>query len=129
MSMVATTAISARDAKPVPKERLLAYQEPDDKRTFPIIVTRDTGFVGGACYLELWIEDVKVGIFDRGETAKFYVEPLIYTAEVNWDQQGKGLCGLNNRPSYHEVGSRDRKVKNAYHIGIIGEMPMIGIGN
>jgi hypothetical protein len=129
MSMIQTTAMSARDAAPVPKERLVKYQEPDVKRTFPIYVTRDVGMLGGACYLELWVDDTKVGVFDTGETAKFYIEPGNHTLEVNWDQQGKGLCGMTSSPTYQVIRTREDRPKNAYRLTIIGDKPMVAVGN
>ncbi|WP_173959831.1 hypothetical protein [Polynucleobacter arcticus] len=130
MATGCATNISSKDAKPVPKDRLLAYQIPDEKRTYPLSVTRDEGFLGGGCYLELWIESIKVAQFDTGETATFYVEPFVQTAGVNYDQEGKGLCSLAmNRPFYYEIVSVGRKTKPAYHIGIRGNSPAMGMGN
>lgn len=123
-----TTAISARDGTPVPKERLLAYQEPDSKRTIPIAVTRDTGLLGGACNLEFWIDDTKVAIFDTGEVATFYIEPNEHIFEVNWDQQGKGLCMAPSTPNHHTTYAREGKRKVVYRLRIVFDKPMISYG-
>ena len=86
--------------------------------------------MGSGCYLEFWVEGVKVARFDTGETATFYVEPFVQTAGVDFDQEGSGLCSLAfTHPFYYEIVSEGRKTKPAYHIGINGRWPQIGMGN
>ena len=129
--MFVTDAVSSRNAKPVPKERLLAFQEPSAKRTFPVTVTRDVGMLGMACDLEFWVGDTKVAIFDQGETATFYVEPALVTFEANLDQQAKGgYCYWGSRPVYIQLeAARQDRTKASLRLGILIDRPMIKLGN
>jgi hypothetical protein len=128
--MITTTAVSSRDAKPVPKERLLAYQEPDSKRTFPITVTRDVGILGSGCDLEFLVGDTTVGIFYQGETAKFYIEPGVSTLEANWDQKSTNALCSSSSPNFREINAtKDGRTKLGLRLAIIGGRPIIGLGN
>ena len=127
---ISTTAISSRDAKPAPKERLFAYQEPDTKRTFPLTVTRDVGILGAGCDLEFLVGDTKVAIFDTGEVAKFYIEPGISTLEVNWDQKSTNVLCSSSSPNFREINAtKDGRTKLSLRLAIIGGHPIIGLGS
>lgn len=127
--MVMSDAISARDGIPVPKERLFAYQELTTKRTVAIVVTRDSGVMnGGACAMEFWIDNTKVGIFERSEVATFYVEPTEHALEVNWDQKGAGFCNMQNVPNHLTTYAREGKRQVVYRLKTLYGKPMIGFG-
>lgn len=70
----ATTPIPAEQADPVPASRLFAFQSPSGGQAM-IVVTRDTGFTGGACNTKLSIDGRLAAEIGPGETAKFYVSP------------------------------------------------------
>lgn len=66
----ATAPISTTMAKQTPKERLLAYQEKKDGYA-EVEIIRDTGYLGGGCYLSVFLRNEMVGRFDTGEKATF----------------------------------------------------------
>lgn len=89
----ATTPIPSAQAKPVPSDRLLAFQEKKAETTSTLVVTRDVGFLGSGCYIEFSINGIMVANVDVGETAHFFVTPgeLVFKSALN----GAGLCALN----------------------------------
>ena len=68
----ATSPVPSGKADPVPSSRLFAYQKPGSDGAV-LIVTRDTGFVGGGCNTSVSIDGRKAAEIGAGETAKFYV--------------------------------------------------------
>ena len=68
----ATTPIPSSLAEPVPASRLFAYQKPASGDAV-LIVTRDSGFVGGGCNTSVSIDGRKSAEIGAGEAAKFYV--------------------------------------------------------
>lgn len=89
----ATTPIPSAQAKPVPSDRLLAYQEKKAETTSTLVVTRDVGLTGGGCYIGFSINGVLAGTFDTGETSKFFVQPGELVLKSGWS--GNGLCALS----------------------------------
>jgi hypothetical protein len=116
--------ISSKNAAPVPSSRILAFHNPTSERTMPIVVTRDAGIIGSACYLEFWIDGTKVALFDAGETTQFFVAPGTHIGEVNWDQEGKGLCGLVNAPTNAEINVKEGR-KSSYRLLTITDTVLI----
>lgn len=57
----ATTPVSIKDAKQMPKDRLLAFQTQDANKTATLTVIRDEGFLGSGCYYALWINQTLAG--------------------------------------------------------------------
>jgi len=78
----------------VPAERLLAYQ---DKKAgyLPLIVTRDEGYLGSACYIGLEVNGTLAARLDLSETATFYAPPGELTLSAVGDSAGSGLCFLS----------------------------------
>jgi hypothetical protein len=68
----ATSPVPSSKADPVPSSRLFAYQKPVSGDSV-LIVTRDTGFVGGGCNTAVNIDGQKAAEIGAGETAKFFV--------------------------------------------------------
>lgn len=68
----ATSPVPSENADPVPSSRLFAYQKPATGDAV-LIVTRDSGFVGGGCNTSVSIDGRKAAEIGSGETAKFYV--------------------------------------------------------
>lgn len=90
----ATTPIPADSAKPVPPERLLAFQAGiADGGT--LVVTRDVGYLGSACFSGFWINGEFAARFGVGETAKFFVPEGEVLLRTGVDPQGGGLCGVS----------------------------------
>lgn len=88
----ATTPVRHSDALQAPQDRLLYYQDKNDKTTAAIVITRDMGFIGSGCYYSVFINGKLSARLDPGETSKFYVEPGEIVLKVGRDPQGKGLC-------------------------------------
>jgi hypothetical protein len=89
----ATTPVSHEKAQPVPRERLLAFQEPTAAGS-SIVVTRDTGLLGSGCFYAFLINGKLAARFNPAETATFYVEPGELLLRSARDPEGKGLCAL-----------------------------------
>lgn len=89
----ATVPISSNSATPAPLDRILYYSDKTPKTTSTIVVTRDVGYMGSACFYALMINGQLAARFGVGEKATFYVEPGEILLRVGRDPQGKGLCG------------------------------------
>lgn len=124
MGCTTSVPISSKNAIPVPKNRALAFQDSTGERSIPITVTRDAGIIGSACYLEFWIDGTKAALFDAGETTQFFVAPGVHIGEVNWDQQGRGLCGLINAPTNAEINVKEGR-KSSYRLLTITDTVLI----
>lgn len=68
----ATSPVPSDKADPVPSSRLFSNQKPGSGDAI-LIVTRDTGFVGGGCNTTVSIDGRKSAEIGAGETAKFFV--------------------------------------------------------
>ncbi|WP_192560299.1 hypothetical protein [Pseudomonas allokribbensis] len=68
----ATSPVPSSKADPVPSSRLFVYQKPVSGDSV-LIITRDTGFVGGGCNTSVSIDGQKAAEIGAGETAKFFV--------------------------------------------------------
>ena len=90
-----TVPIPIQEAKQVPADRLLAFQEPHEGVTATVIVTRDRGLPGIACYLAIAINGTVAARLAAEETATFYVEPGETLLRVGGDALGRGLCGFS----------------------------------
>ena len=92
----ATTApVPIEEAKQVPEDRLLAFQESHEGATATVVVTRDRGIPGIACYLALTINGTLAARIAAKETATFYVEPGETLLRVGGDPLGRALCGMS----------------------------------
>ncbi|MBI4989945.1 MAG: hypothetical protein HZC23_14110 [Rhodocyclales bacterium] len=91
------TPVSLSDAKQVPSDRLLAYQENIPEYRL-LIVTRDKGFQGGGCFVGLEINGVLSGRFDPEESARFYIPSSEPAMRVVPDPFASGLCSLGGWP-------------------------------
>jgi hypothetical protein len=67
-----TSPISSDQADPVPSDRLYAFTAKAESR---LVVTRDTGILGGACNYKLYIDGKYAAAFGSGETATFGLKP------------------------------------------------------
>lgn len=68
----ATSQVPSNKADSVPSSRLFAYQHPISGDSV-LIVTRDTGFVGGGCNTSVSIDGQKAAEIGAGETARFFL--------------------------------------------------------
>ncbi|OOF56302.1 hypothetical protein BKK56_04030 [Rodentibacter genomosp. 2] len=91
VSACSTSQVMKENASAVPQERLLAYQEynPDYAK---VIITRDSGFLGGGCYLGVRFRETDLARFDTSEMASFYIPEGDWNFAVTPDPKGQGLC-------------------------------------
>lgn len=89
------TPVSLNDAKQVPGDRLLAYQEKISEYRL-LIVTRDKSFQGGGCFVGLEINGVLSGRFDPEESARFYLPSSEPAMRVVPDPLARGLCSFGD---------------------------------
>jgi hypothetical protein len=90
-----TDAVPAGAAKTVPNERMLAFQN-EVVGYSKLVITRDTGYLGGGCYIAIEIERTLAARLDTGESATFYVPPGEVEVSVVPDPLGRGLCALGD---------------------------------
>ncbi|TVT77478.1 MAG: hypothetical protein FHP92_04720 [Denitromonas halophila] len=89
---ITTNPISINSAKPVPADRLLAFQGASEGLV-KITITRDSGFLGGGCFIGFALAGQFAARFDPEEKAEFYIEPGKVQMSAVPDPQGQGLCG------------------------------------
>lgn len=97
---IASNAVRDQNTRPVPSDRLLAYQNRADGLAL-ISVVREIGMEGGGCFFGLEIDHVLAARIDPGEIAYFYIKPGQRDFAVTRDPNGRALCGL-------DVGSPSR---------------------
>jgi hypothetical protein len=89
--------VSPSTASQIPKDRLLAFQERTAENSATLVVTRDAGIAGSACYLSFSLNGMHAARFGVAETAQFYVAPGEILLRVGADWMGQGLCGLASK--------------------------------
>ncbi|MHA6494016.1 3-isopropylmalate dehydratase [Pseudomonas borbori] len=80
------------DIKPVPSDRLLAYQEPG-ANTGQLVVNRDLGMMGGGCYVAILVDRKVAARIAMGEVASFQVPAGTRVLGIGVDKQDDTLCG------------------------------------
>ncbi len=90
----ATTPTSPATAKPVDPSRLLRHQTPPEQAHAVLIVTRDSGFQGSACYYSVGINGQTAARLGVEETARFFLLPGEYVLRAGRDLEGGGLCAI-----------------------------------
>ena len=91
----ATAPIPSKDAIDVPSERVYSFKLPTTPESAKAIVIRDSGMLGGGCFLALWIDGTLAGRFNPAEKAEFFISPGERVLRVGRDPQGKALCALD----------------------------------
>lgn len=89
LSGCASDAVPVKQAVTVPGERVFDYQEPA-KSDSSITIVRDSGMVGGGCYITVFLNGARVAKLDTKEKATFYVNSGAWI--VGAGHEGKGLC-------------------------------------
>ena len=88
----ATSPVPSDKARPAPSDRVSGYQ-----KTVPggstLIVTRDTGFLGGGCFATIFLNGAPVAKLDTGEKAVFQVPSGEWLLGAALD--GSALCAAN----------------------------------
>jgi hypothetical protein len=96
VSGCATTPVARGLARPVAADRLLAFNETPATPFGTLVVTRDKGFAGAACYVGLTIDGVFSACLDTAETAVFRVPAGDVLLRTEFDLRGKGPCRREN---------------------------------
>lgn len=86
----ASTAISVRDAKPVPADEIYAFQSKPSGESGKITVVRDSGAVGSGCDIVVYVDGRKAAKIGTGQRATFYLPPG--SPNLGAGLTGSGLC-------------------------------------
>lgn len=87
-----TSPVAFDKAKPVPGDRVLAYGKKPAGQYGTIQVARDTGFVGGGCFVAVHVDGRPVARIDTGEVVSLYVPAGEHLVGLGADASGSGLC-------------------------------------
>lgn len=108
----ATSPTPHSEAIPAPKDRVFAFQDSLKEKSGVIIVTRDKGHVGSACFYGLWIDSIFSARLDVAERAKFTLPVGEHVLKAGRDPYGKGLCGFDlDNSSSRETLIRENEIK------------------
>lgn len=114
---IGTDAVPRWKATAVPKDRLLAFTD-NKPGSVSVIVTRDTGFMGGGCFIGLVIEGTLAARFDTSETAVFYLPPGEANMAAIPDPKGRGSCGVSGWDPVLETYDMKADRPNLYRISL-----------
>ena len=90
---IKTNEVATGTGTPVPADRLLMKQTAEAGMA-KLLIARDTGYLGGGCFIGVEIDRKLAARFDTGEVATFYVAPGKVELSVVGDPIGGGLCGI-----------------------------------
>ncbi|VXC47761.1 3-isopropylmalate dehydratase large subunit [Pseudomonas sp. 8AS] len=79
------------DVRPVPADRLLAFQEAREGGG-QIVVNRDLGMMGGGCYVAIEVDRQVAARIGVGEVASFQVPAGTRVVGITLDKQDDTLC-------------------------------------
>jgi hypothetical protein len=89
----ATAPVKIDLATFAPSERILAFQSADVDKTCQLIVVRDEGFIGSACYYALHVNGILAARLAPREKVILFIPPGEILLRVGRDPLGRGLCG------------------------------------
>lgn len=95
MTGCSTSPVSFDQAKPVPGGRVMAYGQKPAGPYGTIQVSRDTGFVGGGCFVAIHIDGRPVARIDTGEAVSLFVPAGDHLVGLGADERGSGLCSFS----------------------------------
>ncbi|EIK51461.1 3-isopropylmalate dehydratase large subunit [Stutzerimonas stutzeri TS44] len=81
------------ELRPVPAERVLAYQQPLENAG-EVRVTRDYGLRGGGCYIAVLIDRQLAARIHVGEVVRFQVPAGARIVSIGTDPLDDSLCGM-----------------------------------
>lgn len=97
---------------PAPKDRVYAFQSEIKGRSGVIIVTRDQGSTGSACFSALWIDSILAVRLDTAERVKFMVPVGEHVLKAGRDPEGRGFCAFDlDASSSRETSIREGETK------------------
>lgn len=88
-----TSQVPADKAVQVPADRVLAFASKPTTPHGTIVVTRDTGLIGGACYVGILIDGKFSARIDTGEVVSLYVPTGEHLVGLAKDEHSGGACG------------------------------------
>ncbi|VVQ29751.1 hypothetical protein PS943_01480 [Pseudomonas fluorescens] len=88
-----TSQVPIDKAQPVPADRILAYASKPAEPYGTIVVTRDTGLVGGACFVGVLVDGKFTARIDTGEIVSLYVPVGEHLIGLAGDKHSDGVCG------------------------------------
>ena len=111
---IKTNQVTTSEASVVPADRVFSLQV-QTEGTVPISVIRDTGHLGGGCYLAIEAYGKLVARLDTGETVRFFLVPGEHELTVASDPMGRGLCavGFTSVTEKHQI---QKEGKNLFRL-------------
>lgn len=111
-----TSQVPAENAKPVPPDRVLAFSTKPSGPYGTVIVTRDTGFVGGACYVGVLVDGKFSARIDTGEVVRLHVPAGEHLIGLSGDERSGGTCSWGSLRKEQSTIVQDGSVKK-FRIG------------
>ena len=109
----ATHPVASTDAKPVPADRIFAYQPSGNATSSTVLVTRDEGLQSKQCPLAFYVDGTLAAHLRTGEVATLEVPAGNHVLGAS--PAGKGLCSMVNEAAHRrevsvttEPGSRTK---------------------
>lgn len=109
----ATHPVAPADAKPVPADRVFAYQPTGDANSSTITIARDEGMQSKQCPLAVYVDGTLAAHLRTGEVATLEVPAGNHV--IGASPAGKGLCAMVNEAAHRrevsvttEPGSRTK---------------------
>lgn len=114
----ATSDVPLAKAKPVSKEKLLAFQDSRPPFSSTITVIRDSGLTGSACHIAVYIDSTLAARLMPKQVAQFHVSPGEHLLRAAVDPKGGFICGGDsNAGQTIETVLKDSEIKN-YRISL-----------
>lgn len=99
LSGCSTEIVPVSQAIKAPSERIFKYQNPA-KGDAVITVVRDSGFVGGGCFMTVFLNGERAAQLDTKEKVTFYVNSGAWV--VGAAHEGKALCSTGKERQERE---------------------------
>lgn len=93
MGGCASHTVSRYTARPVPQDRLLAYQVKPTGPSAQIVLVRDAGMSGAACFFAVHVDQVLAARIDTGEIVTLHVPAGAVHLHVAAGDPLSSLCG------------------------------------
>lgn len=104
----ASSPISLDKAELAPANELFAFQAPTPNATGKIVVLRDSGMVGSACDVGVYLDGTKAANLGAREKAIFWVKPGIRNVSIG--PSNSGICaGIALRTLSADVAAGEEK--------------------
>ncbi|MNJ45740.1 hypothetical protein D3C77_408500 [compost metagenome] len=111
-----TSPVSPEQAKLIPADRLVSFTSKPNEAYGTVIVTRDTGWMGGGCYVAVHIDGRVAARIDTGEVARFYLPTGDHLVGLGIDKQGGGMCSWTDMLKEQSASLKEGQVKR-FRIG------------